>query len=99
MSSNQIKEATSEVGAQKMDASSTQEDLLSCLEDLASAQEDLASDRAFVSKSRNITCPNCSEKVATEVKYKRATCGKKCRLGCLAGSFLCCFGYVLLIYI
>ena len=50
--------------------------------------------RNFISKSRNIICPNCSEKVDTVVKFKRANCGRKCRLGCLAGSFLCCFGYV-----
>ena len=50
--------------------------------------------RNFISKSRNIICPNCSEKVDTVVKFKRANCGRKCRLGCLAGSFLCCIGYV-----
>ena len=51
--------------------------------------------RNFVSKSRNIICPNCSEKVDTVVKFKRANCCRKWRrIGCLAGSFLCCLGYV-----
>ena len=50
--------------------------------------------RNFVSKSRNIICPNCSENVDTVVKFKRANCSRKSRLGCLAGSFLCCIGYV-----